>query len=181
MASLLQSTAAVAHQAFASAASFAPIKPGDAVPDVEVRINDLEDKINFSKLTGKSVLVLVPGAFSPACSSQVPGYVEKYEAFKAKGVSDIYVVAVNDMFVVNAWKEKLLGEGKQGPVKFTADDAGNLSSSLGLVLDAQAVFGGPRLKRGAIVIDNGKVLSVAIEPAPGEVTVSDAAEVLKHI
>ena len=49
-----------------------------------------------------------------------------------------------------------------------ADDAGNLSSSLGLVLDAQAVFGGPRLKRGAIVIDNGKVLSVAIEPAPGE-------------
>jgi len=61
-ASLLQSTAAAAHQAFASAASYSPIKAGDVVPDIEIKINDLEDKINFSKLTGKNVLVLVPGA-----------------------------------------------------------------------------------------------------------------------
>ena len=66
--------------------------------------------------------VFAPIRFSPTCSSQVPSYVEQYEAFKAKGVTDIYVVAVNDMFVVNAWKEKLLGEGKQGPVKFSASD-----------------------------------------------------------
>ena len=49
-----------------------------------------------------------------------------------------------------------------------ADDAGTLSSALGLVLDAQAVFGGPRLKRGAVVIDSGKVVSVVVEPSPGE-------------
>jgi hypothetical protein len=49
-----------------------------------------------------------------------------------------------------------------------ADDTGALSSALGLVLDAQAIFGGPRLKRGAVVIENGEVKSVVVEPNPGE-------------
>jgi len=183
MASILSSTASAAHQAFASLASASPIKAGDKVPDVEIKVNDLEDKVNFSKLAGKNVLVLVPGAFSPTCSSQVPGYQEQYSAFKSKGVQDIYIVSVNDMFVMNAWKEKLGKDvtGGAQEIKYAGDDAGSLASALGLVLDAQAVFGGPRLKRGAIVIEDGKVLSVAVEPNPGAVTVSHADEVLKAL
>ncbi|KAK1927809.1 Redoxin-domain-containing protein [Papiliotrema laurentii] len=182
MASLLQQTAQAAHSAFASLATYAQAKPGDNVPDVEVRINDLEDKINFSKLQGKNILVTVPGAFSPTCSSQVPGYISRFADFQAKGVKDIYVVAVNDIFVVNAWKAKLSGEeGKDVGVKFVADDSAALASKLGLVLDAAAIFGGPRLKRGAVVIDNGKVVSVAVEPVPSEVTVSHADEVIKTL
>jgi len=61
-AGILGSTASAAHQAFASIASASPVKAGDAVPDVDIKINDLEDKINFSKVTGKNILVLVPGA-----------------------------------------------------------------------------------------------------------------------
>ncbi|WVW82013.1 hypothetical protein I302_104018 [Kwoniella bestiolae CBS 10118] len=179
MASVLQATAKAAHSAVASLASAAPVKVGDAVPDVDVRINSLEENVNFSKLTGKNILVLVPGAFSPTCSSQVPGYLEQYSTFQSKGVKDIYIVAVNDMFVVNAWKEKLAGD--KNTVKFAADDSSKLASSLGLVLDGQAIFGGPRLKRGAIVIEDGKVLHVAVEPSPGEVTVSHADEVLKTL
>ncbi|WWC58317.1 uncharacterized protein I303_100857 [Kwoniella dejecticola CBS 10117] len=179
MASVLQATAKAAHSAVASLASAAPIKVGDAVPDVDIRINDLEDKVNFSKLQGKNILVLVPGAFSPTCSSQVPGYLEQFSTFQSKGVKDIYVVAVNDMFVVNAWKEKLAGE--KNTVKFAADDTSALASKLGLVLDGQAIFGGPRLQRGALVIEDGKVLHVAVEPSPGEVTVSHADEVLKSL
>ncbi|OCF59454.1 hypothetical protein L486_02119 [Kwoniella mangroviensis CBS 10435] len=166
MASVLQATAKAAHSAVASLASAAPVKVGDAVPDVDIRINNLEEKINFSKLPGKNVLVLVPGAFSPTCSSQVPGYLEQYSTFQSKGVKDIYVVAVNDMFVVNAWKDKLAGD--KNTVKFAADDTSKLASSLGLVLDGQAIFGGPRLKRGAIVIEDGKVVHVAVEPSPAE-------------
>ncbi|WVQ62487.1 uncharacterized protein L199_000627 [Kwoniella botswanensis] len=179
MASVLQATAKAAHSAVASLASAAPVKVGDAVPDVDIRINNLEEKINFSKLPGKNVLVLVPGAFSPTCSSQVPGYLEQYSTFQSKGVKDIYVVAVNDMFVVNAWKDKLAGD--KNTVKFAADDTSKLASSLGLVLDGQAIFGGPRLKRGAIVIEDGKVVHVAVEPSPAEVTVSHADEVLKTL
>lgn len=62
-ASILQATAQTAHKAFANLASAAPLKVGDAVPDVEVKINDMEEKINLSKLTGKNVFVLVPGAY----------------------------------------------------------------------------------------------------------------------
>lgn len=122
MASILESTANAAHNLFASLASSAEVKAGDAVPNVEVRINDLEDKINFSTLTGKNILVLVPGAFSPTCSSQVPGYIERYSDFTSKGVQGIYIVSVNDMFVMNAWKAKIAGdagkEGKDVGVKF---------------------------------------------------------------
>ncbi|WWC85992.1 uncharacterized protein L201_000863 [Kwoniella dendrophila CBS 6074] len=179
MASVLQATAKAAHSAVASLASASPVKVGDNVPDVDVRINDLEDRINFSKLQGKNVLVLVPGAFSPTCSSQVPGYLEQYSDFQSKGVKDIYVVAVNDMFVVNAWKEKLAGDKDQ--VKFVADDTSKLASSLGLVLDGQEIFGGPRLKRGALVIEDGKVTHVAVENSPADVTVSHADSVLKAL
>ncbi|WVF66094.1 hypothetical protein IAT40_000833 [Kwoniella sp. CBS 6097] len=179
MASIITATAKAAHSAVASLASAAPVKVGDAVPDVDIRVNDLEDKVNFSKLPGKNVLVLVPGAFSPTCSSQVPGYLEQYSTFQSKGVKDIYVVAVNDMFVVNAWKEKLT-EGKDS-VKFAADDQGQLAHALGLVLDGQAIFGGPRFKRGALVIEDGKVNYVGVEASPADVTVSHADQVLKAL
>lgn len=56
--------------------------------------------------------------YSPNCNSQVPGYLEQYEAFKAKGVKDIYVVAVNDIFVMNAWKHQMIGEHKPDSIKF---------------------------------------------------------------
>ena len=59
---MLQSTAAAAHSAFASLASVAQIKAGDKVPDIEIKVDDLEGKINFSTLQGKNVLVTVPGA-----------------------------------------------------------------------------------------------------------------------
>ncbi|EIW68962.1 hypothetical protein TREMEDRAFT_68887 [Tremella mesenterica DSM 1558] len=181
MTSIINATAQAAHSAFASLASASPIKPGDSVPDVEIKLGDLEGKVNFSKLSGKSVLVLVPGAFSPTCTSQVPSYIKQYEAFKAKGVKDIYIIAINDMFVIQAWAEKLKGEEKSETVKFAGDDTGAFGTASGLVFDAQAVFGGPRLKRGAVVIHDGKVVSVVVEPNPGEVTVSDANEVLKNL
>ncbi len=34
------------------------------------------------------------------CSAQIPGYIDNYEVFKAKGVTGIYIVAVNDQFVM---------------------------------------------------------------------------------
>ncbi len=33
------------------------------------------------------------------CSSQVPGYIEKYDKFKAKGINEIYILTLNDAFV----------------------------------------------------------------------------------
>lgn len=75
------------------------------------------------------IIVGVPGAFTPPCSSQVPGYVAQAEQFAAKGVKGIYIVAVNDAFTTQAWKEKL-GVAKEHPiVHFLADDTGAVSNS----------------------------------------------------
>ncbi|ODN77221.1 hypothetical protein L202_05739 [Cryptococcus amylolentus CBS 6039] len=180
MTSVLSSAANTAHSAFASLASVAQTKPGDTVPNVDIKIDSPEGKLNLSSLTGKNVVVTVPGAFSGVCTNQIPSYIAQYDAFRAKGVKDIYVVAVNDIFVVNAWKDKL-EEGKASGIKYAADDSAKLAASLGLVLDAVPVFGGPRLKRGALIIEDGKVQHVAVEDSPGDITVSHADSVLKAL
>ena len=74
----------------------------------------------------EDLIVAVPGAFSPGCSNQVPGYVENAEKFAAKGIEGIYVVAMNDGFVMQAWKEKLGAKGNP-MIHFIADDEGKVS------------------------------------------------------
>lgn len=41
----------------------------------------------------------VPGAFTGTCNAQIPGYIRTYDDFKAKGIKNIYVISVNDVFV----------------------------------------------------------------------------------
>ncbi|OXG10575.1 peroxiredoxin 5, atypical 2-Cys peroxiredoxin [Cryptococcus neoformans Ze90-1] len=182
--SILQDTAKTAHSAFANLASAAPIKKGDKMPDVEIKIDGPEGKVNLGKEKGKNVVVLVPGAFSGVCSNQVPPYITSFSDFKAKGINNVYVVAVNDIFVVNAWKDKMLGEfgSKEAEgVKFAADDTAALASALGLTFDAQPVFGGPRLKRGVLVVNDGAVEYVGVEDSPGDITISAADKVIKQL
>lgn len=74
----------------------------------------------------QDIIVGVPGAFSPQCSDQVPGYLDDADKFAAKGVKGIYVVAVNDVFTIKGWKEKL-GAEKAPLVRFVADDEAKVS------------------------------------------------------
>jgi 2-Cys peroxiredoxin 5 len=69
--SALKGTTAAAHSAFATLASASQISVGAPVPDVDVKINAPDQKLNFSKVQGKNVIVLVPAAFSPVCSETV--------------------------------------------------------------------------------------------------------------
>ena len=59
------------------------------------------------------VLIGVPGAFTPTCSlKHLPGFMEKGDDLKAKGVDTIACVAVNDAFVMDAWSKSLGTDGK---------------------------------------------------------------------
>ncbi|GHJ85312.1 hypothetical protein NliqN6_1714 [Naganishia liquefaciens] len=176
--SALKGTTAAAHSAFATLASASQIAAGAAVPDVEVKISKPDQKLNFSTLQGKNVIVMVPAAFSPTCSEQqVPAYIEKYDQFAAKGVKDIYVLSVNDVFCMNAWGKSLHAD-KAAQVKFVADDSGAFASATGLVFDAQALLGGPRAKRSLLIIEDGKVAHVAVEEDVTKVTVTSAESAL---
>lgn len=81
--------------------------------------------MNNHLLITSDLIVGVPGAFTPPCSSQVPEYALSADTFAAKGVRGIYVVAVNDAFTTKAWKEKL--GANHAIVHFLADDTGAVS------------------------------------------------------
>ncbi|EJD00450.1 Redoxin [Fomitiporia mediterranea MF3/22] len=188
MASIITSAADAAHSAAVNLLSAAQVTVGASIHDkasgkkVKASGNPTE-AIDFSEKLkeGRVVVVGVPGAFTPSCNNQAPGYISNAAAFIAKGITAIYIVAVNDAFVVQAWKEKLT-EGKDTPaVHFIADDKGEFVSSLGLVFDASPLLGGPRSKRFVLVADQGKVTHVAVEPSPADVTITRAETFLAQL
>ncbi|KAF8322070.1 Redoxin [Clavulina sp. PMI_390] len=176
MSSILSSTAAAAHAAAVSLTTLSQIKPGDALPSVTVKDEDLKP-ITLHDIPGKIVIVGVPAAFSPTCSNQAPSYVENFQAFQAKGVSQIYVLCVNDAFVMKGWKNQI-SPGGTTPVNFIADDTGAFTSKLGLIFDATPLLGAPRAKRFVIIASAGKVEQVIVEPEPTKLTITDATTVL---
>ena len=132
------------------------------------------------KLTaGKKIVIFgLPGAFTPTCSAQhVPGYVAQHDAIKAKGVDEIWCVAVNDAFVMGAWGKDQKVNGK---VRMMADGSGELTKKLGLELDLMARGLGIRSQRYLMIVDNGVVKHLAVE-GPGKFEVSDAASILKKL
>jgi len=119
----------------------------------------------------KVVLFGVPGAFTPTCSKKhLPGYVQNAEAIKAKGVDTIACMAVNDVFVMDAWGQ---AQGAGSKVLLLADGNGEFTKKLGLELDASKHGMGTRSKRFSMVVDDGKVVELNVE-APGEFKVSSA-------
>jgi len=124
------------------------------------------------------VIFALPGAFTPTCSAQhVPGFVEHFDAFKAKGVDEIWCVAVNDPFVMGAWGRDL-NVGKK--IRMLGDGSGEFTKKLGMEFDLTARGLGVRSQRYAMIIEDGVVKTLDLE-APGKFEVSDAASVLKKL
>jgi peroxiredoxin len=126
----------------------------------------------------KVVLFSVPGAFTPTCSAKhLPGFVKNADALKAKGVDTIACMAVNDVFVMNAWGQSSDAAGK---VEMLADGNGEYARALGLEFDAQKFGMGTRSKRFSIIVDDGIVKQINLEP-PGEFGVSSAEKALEQL
>jgi peroxiredoxin len=126
----------------------------------------------------KVVLFSVPGAFTPTCDARhLPGFVQHAAAIKAKGVDTIACMAVNDVFVMNAWGKASLVEDK---VLMLADGNGDYARALGLEMDATGFGMGVRGKRFALVVEDGVATGVFVE-GPGEFAVSSAEHVLGQL
>ncbi|MBT8091799.1 MAG: peroxiredoxin [Gammaproteobacteria bacterium] len=123
----------------------------------------------------KVVLVSVPGAFTPTCSmNHLPGFVEQAVELKTRGVDTIACMAVNDVFVMDAWgKDRGVGDD----VVMLADGNGEYAKALGLEMDGTAFGMGMRGQRFAMVVDDGVVTHVGVE-APGQFEVSKAEAIL---
>lgn len=158
------------------------IKTGDKMPSgtFNVMTDDGPGSISTDELFGgkKVVLFSVPGAFTPTCSMQhLPGYIDHAADIKSKGVNTIACMAVNDVFVMNAWgKDQDAGD----KVLMLADGNGDYASALGLDLDASGFGMGRRGQRFSIIVDDGVVTQLNIE-GPGEFKVSNAETALEQL
>ena len=131
-------------------------------------------------LSGKKVVIFaLPGAFTPTCSAKhVPGFVQQADAIKAKGVDTIACLSVNDAFVMGAWADNL---GTGDKVLMLADGSAELTTALGMDLDLTARGMGVRSHRYAMVVDDGVVKSLHLEPNPGALEVSGAETILQDL
>ncbi|MFN4090060.1 MAG: peroxiredoxin [Alphaproteobacteria bacterium] len=158
------------------------IKAGDRIPSTKLRHMTADGPAEITTddfFKGrKVVLFAVPGAFTPTCSARhLPGFVEKSDAFRGKGVDAVACVAVNDVFVMDAWGKS---QNCAGKVEMLSDGNGELARALDLELDASKGGLGVRSKRYAMIVDDGVVKEVHVE-APGAFEVSSADYVLGRL
>ena len=159
------------------------IKVGARLPEGSFRVK--QDDGSMKQMTThelfdkqKVVLVGVPGAFTPTChNAHIPTFVRNVAAIKAKGVQRIAVVAVNDHHVMKAWHEAEKADG----IDFLADGSGVYARAMGLDADMSENGMGLRVKRFAMVVDDGGVKYLALEPPGGKITVTGAEDVLTHL
>ncbi len=158
------------------------IAVGDAIPDVKVMTMgpDGPTPVQTGEVlgTGKVVLFAVPGAFTPTCSDyHLPSYLLRNDELKAKGVDSVVCLSVNDPFVMGAWGEQhRVGDR----VTLLADGNGEFTKVVGLEMDGSKFGLGTRSQRYAMVIENGRVSALYVEPGPG-LSVSAADAVLAEL
>jgi len=155
------------------------IKAGDALPDVKLKeMGEGGPKdVSIGELTkGRTVVFFaVPGAFTPTCSMKhLPGFVEKSAELRGKGVDEIVCLSVNDPFVMGAWGKDQNAGGK---VRMLADGNGEFTRAVGLEMDGSAFGLGKRSQRYAMIVRDGKVKELLVEPGPG-LNASSAESVL---
>ncbi len=159
-----------------------PIKKGDRVPAAtltRVTANGPEPVETERFFAGRKVaLFAVPGAFTPTCSARhLPGFVEKADEIRAKGVDEIACLSVNDAFVMGAWA-KSAGAGER--ITMLADGNGDFARALGLTMDGSKYGMGERAQRFSMLVDDGVVRELNIEE-PGAFHVSSAEHLLGQL
>ena len=111
----------------------------------------------------KIVVFSLPGAFTPVCSTyQLPGFEDNAQKFYDKGVDDIYCISVNDAFVMNAWRDA----NKLENVKVLPDGNGTFTEEMDQLVDMSVVGFNKRSRRYAMIVEDGTVTKMFIEPDP---------------
>jgi glutaredoxin/glutathione-dependent peroxiredoxin len=156
------------------------IAVGDKIPDIKVMTSGPEGPTHVQTAdvlgSGKVVLFAVPGAFTPTCSDyHLPSYVIRQDELRAKGVDSVVCISVNDPFVMEAWgADQHVGES----VTMLADGNGEFTEAVGLVMDGSGFGLGSRSQRYAMVIEDGVVTVLHVEPGGG-LSVSSADAILE--
>ena len=144
-----------------------------------------QDRTSAEIFAGRRVVLFaLPGAFTPTCSStHLPGYDALHDCFMDAGIDEVICLSVNDAFVMYQW-------GKYQGVEHVTllpDGCGTFSRRMGMLVDKDNLGFGLRSWRYSMVVEDGEITKVFVEPglcdnAPGDpFEVSDAETMLAHI
>lgn len=157
---------------------------GQKVPEVTFRTREgaaWKDVTTKELFAGKKVVVFsLPGAFTPTCSSaHVPRYNELAPVLKEHGIDEVICISVNDGFVMEEWAKNQHADR----IRFIPDGNAEFTAGMGMLVDKRNLGFGQRSWRYSMLVDDGKVVKMFIEPEkdgdPFEV--SDADTMLKYI
>jgi 2-Cys peroxiredoxin 5 len=156
------------------------IEVGQTLPAATLHEANPRDTVELADLVaGKTVVLFaVPGAYTPGCSNtHLPGYLEQADAIRARGVDEIVCVAVNDAFVMQAWGK---AHGADGKVRMLADPGAAFTKAIGLDVEA-AALGGTRSKRYSMIVKDGVVTALNVEPDGFGLSCSLAPSILDQL
>lgn len=144
-------------------------KTGQKVPDVVFRIRkDFEwlTKTSDDLFKNKRIILFaLPGAFTPTCSNiHLPSYNDLYECFLSLGIDDVICLSVNDSYVMNEWKKHERVE----KITMLPDGNGEFTRKLGFLTDKSDECLGERSWRYSMVVNDGIIEKMFIEPENGE-------------
>ncbi len=149
------------------------MKPTDKVPFVtfKTRVRDesiggdnpfrWQDMTTDDYFKGKRVVLFsLPGAFTPTCSTyQLPDFEKLYEDIKAQGIDAIYCLAVNDAFVMNAWKK---AKNIQH-VEVIPDGSAEFTRKMGMLVEKDNLGFGMRSWRYGAIVNDGVIEHLFVE------------------
>lgn len=144
-----------------------------------------EDKTSEDIFAGKNVVIVaLPGAFTPTCSStHLPGYEAKIDELRAKGVDEVYCLSVNDAFSMFQWSNQLGIE----KVKMLPDGNGDFTRLMGMLVKKENLGFGDRSWRYSMHVVDGEIKAQFAEPGMMDncpkdpFTVSDCDTMLEYL
>ena len=159
------------------------LKENDIISSSEVFIlkNGEPSKRDIVELLKNKKVVLfgLPGAYTSVCSAKhLPGYVNAYEDYKAKGVDNIICISANDPFVMDAWGKSQNVENK---IIMMGDPFLNFTKSIGAEVDKSARGLGIRSNRYTMLIDDLKVIKLQEEKDTSSCEISAAQNFLNLV
>tara|TARA_B100001063_G_scaffold109967_1_gene102583 strand:+ start:952 stop:1440 length:489 start_codon:yes stop_codon:yes gene_type:complete len=158
------------------------IKKNDKMPSgsFTVMVDGQPEALQSNDLFKNNTIALfaVPGAFTPGCSKKhLPGYVANINELRSKDIDKIACIAVNDIFVMDAWAKEY---GVNNEIIMLADGNCDYTRKLGLENDSSAFGMGYRSKRYALIARNGIIETLLIDN-PGDIELSTAESLLSSL
>ncbi|KUO57511.1 MAG: alkyl hydroperoxide reductase [Alphaproteobacteria bacterium BRH_c36] len=144
------------------------ISVGDRLPEATFFVMGPEGpqaKTTAEVFSGRKIaLFAVPGAYTPTCHQKhMPGFLQRLDEIKGKGVDAVCCTAVNDAFVMDQWGKDT---GADGKVEMLADGDAEFAKAAGLDIDLTGRGLGVRSKRYSMLVDDGVVKVLNIDDAP---------------